>query len=109
MGTKATKTGFTVISKHPGGEELRFEIAGARLLGQDAAAVLSEDTRTRGKEILESGQRKEELTRDIITLSGRHESGALGQMWIARRQIAPGFLAGALGGSLESRNEVKRI
>ena len=46
-----------------------FELAGARLLGRDAAGVISEDTKKRARDILESDSQIEELTNQIIISS----------------------------------------
>jgi predicted nucleotidyltransferase len=51
-----------------------FEIAGALLLGRDAAAVVSEDTRRRAREILGSDREMKELTNQIIVVSARNDS-----------------------------------
>ncbi len=50
------------------------EIAGARLLGADAAAVVSADTRRRVRDILESDREMEKLTNQIIMVSARHDT-----------------------------------
>jgi predicted nucleotidyltransferase len=49
------------------------EIAGARLLGGDAAAVISVDTRRRVWDILESDREMEEFTNQIIVVSARND------------------------------------
>jgi predicted nucleotidyltransferase len=49
------------------------EIAGARLLGGDAAAVISADTRGRVRDILASDREMEELSNQIIVVSARND------------------------------------
>jgi predicted nucleotidyltransferase len=49
-----------------------FELAGAQLIGRDAAGVISEDTRKRARETLESDPRMEELTNQIVVSSARN-------------------------------------
>ncbi len=49
-----------------------IEIAGAWLIGRDAASLISEDTRKRAGEILESDLLMEELTNQIIVSSARN-------------------------------------
>jgi predicted nucleotidyltransferase len=51
-----------------------FELAGARLIGHDAARVISRDTRNRVRAILESEPLMTELTNQIIVLSVRNDS-----------------------------------
>ena len=47
-------------------EAFDFELAGARLIGRDAAGVISEDTKKRVGGILESDSQMEELTNQMI-------------------------------------------
>jgi predicted nucleotidyltransferase len=55
-------------------ESYDFELAGARLIARDAATAISDDTRKRLREILESDSLMEELTNQIIVSSGRNDA-----------------------------------
>lgn len=73
-------------------ENFDVEIAGARLLGQDVAVVLCEDTKARAKEILESEQQMEELTQHIVLLSGRNDTEHIAQCELLVNKLRQGFL-----------------
>ena len=69
-----------------------FEIAGARLLGRDAAAVISEDTRRRAREILGSDREMEELTNQIIVVSARNDAEHARRCELLVSKLREGFL-----------------
>jgi predicted nucleotidyltransferase len=69
-----------------------FEVAGARLLGRDAAAVLSEDTRRRAREILESDREMEELRGQMIVLSTGSDPARDLQCELLIKKLLQGFL-----------------
>jgi len=69
-----------------------FEFAGARLIGRDAAGVISEDTRKRARDILESGPRMEELTNEIIVSSARNDPEHVRRCELLVRKLRDGFL-----------------
>jgi predicted nucleotidyltransferase len=68
------------------------EIAGARLLGGDAAAVISADTRRRVRDILESDREMEELTNQIIVVSARNDPEHAGRCELLVSKLRQGFL-----------------
>ena len=68
------------------------EIAGARLLGQDAAAVISADTRKRVRDILESDREMEELTNQIIVVSARNDPEHARRCELLVSKLRQGFL-----------------
>jgi predicted nucleotidyltransferase len=69
-----------------------FELAGARLIARDAARVVSEDTRTRVREILESDALMEDLTNQIILLSARNDVAHVSRCEMLIRTFREGFL-----------------
>jgi predicted nucleotidyltransferase len=69
-----------------------FEFAGARLIGRDAAGVISEDTRKRARDILESDSRMEELTNQIIVSSARNDPEHVRRCELLVRKLRDGFL-----------------
>jgi predicted nucleotidyltransferase len=68
------------------------EIAGARLLGWDAAAVISADTRGRVRDILASDRQMEELTNQIIVVSARNDPEHARRCEILMKKLRQGFL-----------------
>jgi predicted nucleotidyltransferase len=68
------------------------EIAGARLLGGDAAAVISADTRGRVRDILASDRQMEELTNQIIVVSARNDPEHARRCEILVKKLRQGFL-----------------
>jgi predicted nucleotidyltransferase len=73
-------------------EGFDFETAGARLLGQDAAAVLSQDTRRRAAEILTSDKKMEELANQIIAVSARINPEQAQRCELLVNKLRQGFL-----------------
>ena len=69
-----------------------FELAGARLIGRDAAGVISEDTRKRAREILESDPLMEQLTNQIIVSSMRNDLEHLRRCELLVSKLREGFL-----------------
>jgi predicted nucleotidyltransferase len=69
-----------------------FELAGARLIGRDAARMVSEDTHTRVREILESDALMEELTSQIILSSVRNDLAHVSRCEMLIRNFREGFL-----------------
>jgi predicted nucleotidyltransferase len=69
-----------------------FELAGARLIGRDAAGVISEDTRERVREILESAPLMEQLTNQIIASSMRNDLEHLRRCELLVSKLREGFL-----------------
>jgi predicted nucleotidyltransferase len=69
-----------------------FELAGARLIGRDAARLASSDTQKRLREILESDALMEELTNQIIVSSLRNDPEHLGRCKMLIRDLREGFL-----------------
>jgi predicted nucleotidyltransferase len=67
-------------------------IAGARLLGGDAAAVISADTRGRVRDILASDRQMEELTNQIIVVSARNDPGHARRCELLVKKLRQGFL-----------------
>jgi len=68
------------------------EIAGARLLGGDAAVVVSADTRRRVRDILESDREMEDLTNQIIMVSARHNPEHVRRCELLVSKLRQGFL-----------------
>jgi predicted nucleotidyltransferase len=68
------------------------EIAGARLLGGDAAAVISADTRARVTDILASDRQMEELTNQIIVVSARNDPEHARRCDLLVKKFRQGFL-----------------
>ena len=68
------------------------EIAGARLLGGDAAAVISADTRERVRDILASDRQMEELTNQIIVVSARNDPEHARRCDLLVKKLRQGFL-----------------
>jgi predicted nucleotidyltransferase len=69
-----------------------FEIAGARLLGGDAAAVVSADTRRRVRNILESDGEMEDLTNQIVMMSARNDREHVRRCELLVSKMRQGFL-----------------
>jgi predicted nucleotidyltransferase len=74
-----------------------FEFAGARLIGRDAAEVISEVTRKRAQEILESDFQMKELTNQIIGLSVRTDPEYVRRNELLVGKLRDGFLQRAAG------------
>lgn len=72
-----------------------FELAGARLIGRDAAGVISEDTRKRARDILESDPQMEELTNQIIVSSVRNDPEHVRRCELLVSKLREGFLKAA--------------
>lgn len=73
-------------------EAYDVEIAGARLLGRDAAAVISADTKGRVRDILASDRQMEELTNQIIVVSARSGPEHARQCELLVKKLRQGFL-----------------
>jgi predicted nucleotidyltransferase len=69
-----------------------FELASARLIGRDAASVISEDTRKRVRDILESELLMEELTNQIIGSSIRNDPEHVRRCESLVSKLREGFL-----------------
>jgi predicted nucleotidyltransferase len=69
-----------------------FELAGARLIGRDAAGVISEDTRKRVRDILESEPLMEQLTNQIIVSSMRNTPEHFRRCELLVSKLREGFL-----------------
>lgn len=67
-------------------------MAGARLIGRDAARVVSADTQKRAREILESDAQMEELTNQIIVSSARNDPEHVRRCEVLIRNLREGFL-----------------
>jgi predicted nucleotidyltransferase len=70
-----------------------FELAGARLIGRDAAGVISEDTRKRARDILESEPLMEQLTNQIIVSSMRNDPEHFRRCELLVSKLRHGFLS----------------
>lgn len=70
-----------------------FELAGARLIGHDAARVISPDTRNRVRDILQSEPLMAELTNQIIVLSIRNDSEYIRRQESLVNKLRHGFLS----------------
>jgi predicted nucleotidyltransferase len=70
-----------------------FELAGARLIGRDAALVISPDTRNRVRDILQSEPLMAELTNQIILLSVRNDSEYIRRQESLVSKLRHGFLS----------------
>jgi predicted nucleotidyltransferase len=68
------------------------EMAGARLLGGDAAAVISAHTRERVRDILASDRQMEELTNQIIVVSARNDPEHARRCDLLVKKLRQGFL-----------------
>jgi predicted nucleotidyltransferase len=68
------------------------EIAGARLLGGDAAAVVSADTRRRVRDILESDREMDDLTNQIIGGSAGNDPEHVRRCELLVKKLRQGFL-----------------
>lgn len=68
------------------------EIAGARLLGGDAAAVVSTDTRRLVRDILESDRQMEELINQIIMMSMRNDPEHVRRCKLLVSKLRQGFM-----------------
>jgi predicted nucleotidyltransferase len=68
-----------------------FELAGARLIGRDAAHVVSEDAQRRAREILESEPQMEELTNQILVSSARNDPERVCRCEMLIRNFHEGF------------------
>lgn len=69
-----------------------FEFAGARLIGRDAAHVISQDTRNRARAILESDSQMEELCNQIIGSSVRSDPEHFRKCELLVGKLREGFL-----------------
>ena len=69
-----------------------FELAGARLIGSDAALVVSEDTRERVRDILRSDSLMEELSNQIIASSLRNDPEHARRCELLVSKLREGFL-----------------
>src|ERR1700682_3755508 len=67
------------------------EVAGARLLGGDAAAVISADTRGRVRDILASDRQMEELTNQIMVVSARNDPEHARRCELLVKKLRQGF------------------
>lgn len=74
------------------GEGYDFELAGARLIGRDAAGSISEDTKQRVRDILKSDSQMEELTNQIIISSVRDDSEQVRRCELLVSRLREGFL-----------------
>ena len=72
-----------------------FELAGARLIGGDAARVISQDTRNRARAILESDSQMEELTHQIIGSSVRTDPEHFRRCELLVSKLREGFMEAA--------------
>jgi predicted nucleotidyltransferase len=70
-----------------------FELAGARLIGRDAAGVISEDRRRRARDTLESEPLMEELTNQFIVSSMRNGPEHLRRCELLVSKLREGFLS----------------
>jgi len=70
-----------------------FELAGASLIGHDAALVISPDTRNRVRDILQSEPLMAELTNQIIVLSIRNDSEYIRRQESLVSKLRQGFLS----------------
>ncbi len=68
------------------------ELAGARLIGRDAAGVISEDTRKRVLEIVASDRQMEQLRDEIVVSSVRTDPGHAGRCASLVNKFREGFL-----------------
>jgi predicted nucleotidyltransferase len=68
------------------------EIAGARLLGGDAAAVVSADTRRRVRDILESDREMDDLTNQIIGGAAGNDPEHVRRCELLVKKLRQGFL-----------------
>jgi predicted nucleotidyltransferase len=73
-------------------EGFDFEVAGARLIGLDAAHAVSPDTRDRTQEILESDAQMMELTNQIIASSSRTDAEHVRRCEMMVSKMREGFL-----------------
>lgn len=69
-----------------------FELAGATLIGRDAARTISQDTRNRARAVLESEPLMAELTNQIIVLSVRGDSEYIRRCGLLVSKLRQGFL-----------------
>jgi predicted nucleotidyltransferase len=69
-----------------------LELAGALLIGRDAAGVIAEDTRRRVRDILESDLLMEELTNQIIVSSTRSDPEHFSSCELLVRRLRDGFM-----------------
>jgi len=73
-------------------EGFDFELAGARLIGLDAARAVSSDTRERTQQILTSDEQMTELTNQIIASSSRTDAEHVRRCEILVTEMRAGFL-----------------
>lgn len=73
-------------------EGFDFELAGARLIGLDAARAVSPDTKDRTQQILESDVQMMELTNQIIASSSRTDAEHVGRCERLVSKMREGFL-----------------
>ena len=69
-----------------------FEVAGARLLGHDAAGAIAEDAKKYALKILESDDQMKELTNQVIVASGRNDEGQVRRCELLVAKFREGFL-----------------
>lgn len=69
-----------------------FELAGARLLGSDAAGAISENAKRQVRDILDSQQRVEELTNQIIASAPRNDEAHVRRCELLVTKFREGFL-----------------
>jgi predicted nucleotidyltransferase len=72
-----------------------FELAGAQLVGRDAARIISEDTKKRARDILESDSQMEDLTNQIIVSSVRNDPEYVRRCELLVTRLREGFSQGA--------------
>ncbi|HSB75521.1 MAG TPA: nucleotidyl transferase AbiEii/AbiGii toxin family protein [Terriglobales bacterium] len=73
-------------------EGFDFEAAGARLLGRDAARLVSPETRRKAEDILSSPQQMRELTNQIISASRHHDAGQARRCELLLSKMTAAFL-----------------
>jgi len=69
-----------------------LKLAGAQLLGRDAASTISPESETRVRDILESGFQIEELTNQMIVSSTRSDEGHVRRCELLVVKFREGFL-----------------
>jgi predicted nucleotidyltransferase len=73
-------------------EGFEFELAGARLIGRDAARLVSRETNARIQEVLRSDKQMHELTNQVITFSGRTDAEHVHRCELLVAKMRQGFL-----------------
>jgi predicted nucleotidyltransferase len=73
-------------------EEYDFELAGARLLGLDAAAAISADVKNDVCAIIDSGTQMEDLINEVIVSSARHDDEHVRRCELLVAKFRDGFL-----------------